>query len=118
METNEQVRSINELLTLLLKKFIAEAKERKGFKPKRGYLEKYSNNARCLCRTAYTFLTNDQKGISEMYIISKYIKDNPPETSERFKDNLGVGGYYWKPYCVKPRIDWLKKHIELTKDLK
>jgi hypothetical protein len=51
---------------------------------------------------------DDHTTHKERNILDKYIKENRPK-------NLSwlIGdGYYWKSGNIKPRIKWIKKHIE------
>jgi hypothetical protein len=45
-------------------------------------------------------------GLEEWYHLSNYINQNSPKKTYDYM-------WYWKPGNKKPRIKWLKKHIEL-----
>lgn len=45
----------------------------------------------------------------ERKILFTYLGDNPPI-------NLYTPLYYWKPWELKPRIEWIKHHIKLHQE--
>ena len=56
-------------------------------------------------------LYHDQYMSTEEYLrLYNFVKSNPPK--KKYSDI-----WYWKPGNVKPRIAWLKKHIELNTDI-
>lgn len=87
-------RNINKLLTLVLREY------------------EIGRNGDGLC---YTIALIDSIGVikhSEYQILMQYIRDNKPFS---FRDLFGIEyGWYWKKGVAKPRIKWLKKHIERT----
>lgn len=51
----------------------------------------------------------------EHSILDIYIEKNKPSTFssfERFKQELLIRSFWWKKGDIKPRIEWLKKHIK------
>lgn len=48
----------------------------------------------------------------EFMLLSSYIDINPPFIYKIYRRHRG---YYWKPGNIKPRIDWIKKHIKKNK---
>lgn len=89
------MRSINELLILLLK----EVKE--------------DNDFAGLCGKIWTmYMSNIIKG-DEWGLLLQYITNHKP-----FVANFRKDSYYWKQYKIKPRIKWLNKHIKLTSKIK
>lgn len=53
------------------------------------------------------------------YITHAYIKDNKPKIFQKhFSIYSFLDGYYWMEYLTKPRIKWLRYHInKLEKEL-
>ena len=49
---------------------------------------------------------------SEKRTLSSYICEHPPFIHKIYRRHRG---YYWKPGNIKPRIAWIKKHIEKNK---
>lgn len=92
------MRNINELLKLMLK-------------------NKQLFNAGLCCWVVEMYrnkiITRDER-----ILLLIYINNNKPKLKwynphRLFNNNYPA--YYWILGCIKPRIKWLKKHIELTK---
>lgn len=53
-------------------------------------------------------------GWDEKFRLLNYIHNNrPPECTVNYFQS---GGYWWKYGVKKPRIEWIKKHIKLTRN--
>ena len=53
----------------------------------------------------------------ESYRLRKYIDNNRPKwysSFSAFVTAIYPSGYYWKEGDIKPRIEWIKKHIKLN----
>ena len=62
-----------------------------------------------LCGLAWLlYYYNNSITIGEYKLIIRYIDNNRPNNLYKKRDNA----YYWKAGLSKPRIAWLKKHIE------
>lgn len=71
-----------------------------------------------LCGWAVEMYHNKIITQDERILLLIYIDDNKPKLKwynphRLFNDTYP--GYYWIYGCIKPRIKWLNKHIELTK---
>ena len=60
-----------------------------------------------LCRLSHSLYLNNKISNKECSIIEKYLKDNSFEDKTLFE-------YWWNCSHKQPRIQWLKKQIELT----
>jgi len=63
-----------------------------------------------LCEVVHNRRIRNGISSNEQEILKQYIRENPPFVSY-FRL---LSPYYWTPGKVKPRIKWLKKHIEKT----
>lgn len=61
-----------------------------------------------LCYWTSSLWVENKITYSELKLLKKYISNNKPFN---FRSITGWG-YYWKPYKIQPRIDWINKHIK------
>lgn len=90
------MKSIHELLILLLEEFTKYNREYAGL---------------CIAAMLLSDLRSEEEALLLRYI-SKYASPNIFES--RYYCTDGVNGYYWPKYEQAPRIEWLEKHIKLT----
>jgi len=64
-----------------------------------------------LCGLAWRLDNLRMISLEECLDIREYIKSQRPKKTYKGYD------YYWMPGNVKPRINWLKKHIEINTDI-
>jgi len=64
-----------------------------------------------LCELAWRLGDEGEFSIDEYCLLKNYIIENEPNTLFNWF-GLSRVGYFWKPGDRKPRIKWLKKHIE------
>ncbi len=68
-----------------------------------------------LCNWRNSLMYTDIISLEEYYVLKYYIKKNKPSMFSSwgvFKHRIGFSDiYYWTPYKIEPRIEWLNKHI-------
>ena len=64
-----------------------------------------------LCGLAWRLSNRRMISIEECLDIREYIRQQRPKRTYKHYD------YYWKPGNIKPRIAWLKRHIEMNRDI-
>jgi hypothetical protein len=64
-----------------------------------------------LCGLAWRLNNRRMISVEECIDIREYIRQQRPKKTYKGYD------YYWKPGNEKPRINWLKKHIELNTEI-
>lgn len=71
------------------------------------HLDKYDNTGLC----GWIMILEYKRIITwdEYKVLKKYIKENKP-----FWSKISGRAYYWNRFKLKPRIEWLEKHIKLN----
>ena len=66
-----------------------------------------------LCSTTYDLFMDRLIDRDEFGTIIDYIKENRPNNLRTIANSITILhiSYYWKKGKIKPRIKWLKKHI-------
>ena len=64
-----------------------------------------------LCHWAMRLYEEHIISENELWWLEDYIEDNKPSFIFRWC----YGGFYWKPGRIRPRIEWIKKHIKKIK---
>lgn len=71
-----------------------------------------------LCSLANTLYCFEIIDYHECLRLEIYIKTHKPlmfSSLETFNQNIKQSGFYWKKGNIKPRIEWLNKHIKKQK---
>jgi hypothetical protein len=70
-----------------------------------------------LCDWAFSLNANKLITMDELGILLKYIKNNRPwifSSLDAFELYFFPDAYYWKMGNIKPRLEWINKHIKLN----
>jgi hypothetical protein len=71
-----------------------------------------------LCGLAWRLNNLRMISLEECLDIREYIKSQRPKKTYKQYNYIRLNyDYYWKPGNAKPRIAWLKKHIELNSNV-
>ena len=98
------MKTIHEILKLVHKEYEANKDNITG-----------CNHYAGLCGVGYTINMRGIISYAEVGEFDKYLFENRPQRLRNLSDVDLVDQYYWELHICRYRIQWLNKHIKLTK---
>ena len=70
-----------------------------------------------LCSWAFYLCRHGKINNLELMLLDRYIKTNKPSkwsSFDAFSNSLKKSDWYWKYGNIKPRVEWINKHIKIN----